>query len=107
MFIGASQREFDLVLVWSLDRFSREGMAATVAHRQRLASHETVAIAFVTGLIYVMAGSYQQVYQESFGFTYMSLDITDVVDVLRKLFSSVTISASCHYFCKLYFYVIY
>ncbi len=46
---------------------------------------ETVAIAFVTGLIYVMAGAYQQGYQESFGFTYMSLDITDVVDVLRKL----------------------
>jgi DNA invertase Pin-like site-specific DNA recombinase len=27
------------LLVWSLDRFSREGMAATVAHLQRLASH--------------------------------------------------------------------
>jgi DNA invertase Pin-like site-specific DNA recombinase len=39
MFTGASRREFDLLLVWSLDRFSREGMAATVAHLQRLASH--------------------------------------------------------------------
>jgi len=39
MFKGASRREFDLLLVWSLDRFSREGMAATVAHLQRLASH--------------------------------------------------------------------
>ncbi len=39
MFTGAFQREFDLLLVWSLDRFSREGMAATVAHLQRLASH--------------------------------------------------------------------
>jgi DNA invertase Pin-like site-specific DNA recombinase len=39
MFAGAAQREFDLLLVWSLDRFSREGMAATVAHLQRLASH--------------------------------------------------------------------
>jgi DNA invertase Pin-like site-specific DNA recombinase len=28
-----------LLLVWSLDRFSREGMAVTVAHLQRLASH--------------------------------------------------------------------
>ena len=27
------------LLVWSLDRFSREGMAATVGHLQRLASH--------------------------------------------------------------------
>jgi DNA invertase Pin-like site-specific DNA recombinase len=30
MFAGAARREFDLLLVWSLDRFSREGMAATV-----------------------------------------------------------------------------
>jgi DNA invertase Pin-like site-specific DNA recombinase len=39
MFAGAARREFDLLLVWSLDRFSREGMAATVAYLQRLASH--------------------------------------------------------------------
>jgi DNA invertase Pin-like site-specific DNA recombinase len=39
MFTGAARREFDLLLVWSLDRFSREGMAATVGHLQRLASH--------------------------------------------------------------------
>jgi len=39
MFAGAARRDFDLLLVWSLDRFSREGMAATVAHLQRLASH--------------------------------------------------------------------
>src|ERR1700736_4539485 len=39
MFTGAARREFDLLLVWSLDRFSREGMAATVGHLQRLSSH--------------------------------------------------------------------
>src|SRR5215471_17302326 len=39
MFADAARREFDLLLVWSLDRFSREGMAATVAHLQRLSSH--------------------------------------------------------------------
>src|SRR5215472_10195588 len=39
MFAGAARREFDLLLVWSLDRVSREGMAATVAHLQRLSSH--------------------------------------------------------------------
>src|SRR5271166_3888320 len=39
MFAGAARRKFDLLLVWSLDRFSREGMAATVVHLQRLASH--------------------------------------------------------------------
>jgi DNA invertase Pin-like site-specific DNA recombinase len=38
MFAGAARREFDLLLVWSLDRFSREGMAATVGYLQRLAS---------------------------------------------------------------------
>jgi DNA invertase Pin-like site-specific DNA recombinase len=30
MFAGATRREFDLLLVWSLDRFSREGMAGCV-----------------------------------------------------------------------------
>src|SRR5215471_12734184 len=35
MFAGAARREFDLLLVWSLDRFSREGMAVTVVHLQR------------------------------------------------------------------------
>ncbi len=39
VFTGAARREFDLLLVWSLDRFSREGMAATVGYLQRLASH--------------------------------------------------------------------
>ena len=39
MFAGAARREFDLLLVWSLDRFSREGMAATIGHLQRLSSH--------------------------------------------------------------------
>ena len=39
MFVGAARREFDLLLVWSLDRFSRQGMAATVAYLQRLAAH--------------------------------------------------------------------
>jgi len=39
MFTGAARREFDLLLGWSLDRFSREGMAATVGYLQRLSSH--------------------------------------------------------------------
>jgi DNA invertase Pin-like site-specific DNA recombinase len=39
MFAGAARREFDLLLVWSLDRFSREGMATTVAYLQRLGLH--------------------------------------------------------------------
>ena len=39
MFADAARREFDLLLVWSLDRFSREGMATTVAYLQRLGLH--------------------------------------------------------------------
>jgi DNA invertase Pin-like site-specific DNA recombinase len=36
MFADASQRKFDLVLFWSLDRFSREGVLETLNHLQRL-----------------------------------------------------------------------
>ena len=36
MFADAGQRKFDLVLFWSLDRFSREGVLETLNHLQRL-----------------------------------------------------------------------
>lgn len=36
MFADAAQRRFDLVLFWSLDRFSREGTLQTLQHLQRL-----------------------------------------------------------------------
>jgi DNA invertase Pin-like site-specific DNA recombinase len=36
MFAAASRREFDTVLFWSLDRFSREGVYETLQHLQRL-----------------------------------------------------------------------
>jgi len=39
LFYDASRREFDMVLVWALDRFSRNGMAATVVDLQRLGSY--------------------------------------------------------------------
>ena len=35
----AHRRQFDVVLVWALDRFSREGMVPTIGHLQRLASY--------------------------------------------------------------------
>ena len=35
----AHRRRFDLVLVWALDRLSREGMVPTITHLQRLASY--------------------------------------------------------------------
>jgi DNA invertase Pin-like site-specific DNA recombinase len=38
LFEDASKRKFDCVLFWALDRFSREGMAQTIAHLQRLTS---------------------------------------------------------------------
>src|SRR5205085_3283312 len=39
MFEASSRREFDLVLFWALDRFSREGVLPTLHHLQRLDSY--------------------------------------------------------------------
>ena len=39
MFADARARRFDLVLFWSLDRLSREGVSATLAHLERLTSY--------------------------------------------------------------------
>jgi DNA invertase Pin-like site-specific DNA recombinase len=39
LFAAASRREFDCVLFWSLDRFSREGVYETLQHLQRLTSY--------------------------------------------------------------------
>lgn len=39
LFQDASQRRFDVVLFWSLDRFSREGVRETLNHLERLASY--------------------------------------------------------------------
>jgi DNA invertase Pin-like site-specific DNA recombinase len=39
MFDSASRREFDLVLFWALDRFTREGTLATLQHLQRLTAY--------------------------------------------------------------------
>lgn len=39
LFADAHQRKFDLVLFWSLDRFSREGALPTLKHLETLASY--------------------------------------------------------------------
>jgi DNA invertase Pin-like site-specific DNA recombinase len=39
LFDDAAKRKFDCVLFWALDRFSREGMAQTIGHLQRLTSY--------------------------------------------------------------------
>jgi DNA invertase Pin-like site-specific DNA recombinase len=39
MFADASKRNFDLVLFWALDRFSREGVLDTLQHFNRLESY--------------------------------------------------------------------
>jgi DNA invertase Pin-like site-specific DNA recombinase len=39
MFTAASIREFDVLLFWSLDRLSREGVVETLNHLQRLTSY--------------------------------------------------------------------
>lgn len=40
LFKDAAQRKFDIVLFWSLDRFSREGVLETLNHLKRLDSHK-------------------------------------------------------------------
>lgn len=39
MFTAASKREFDILLFWSLDRLSREGVVETLNHLQRLTGY--------------------------------------------------------------------
>lgn len=39
MLLDASQRKFDLVLFWALDRFSREGVLQTLTYLNRLESY--------------------------------------------------------------------
>jgi len=39
MFEDASRRQFDVLLFWSLDRLSREGVLPTLQHLQRLTSY--------------------------------------------------------------------
>jgi DNA invertase Pin-like site-specific DNA recombinase len=39
LFNDAAKRKFDCALFWALDRFSREGMAQTIIHLQRLSSY--------------------------------------------------------------------
>jgi DNA invertase Pin-like site-specific DNA recombinase len=39
MFQAASKREFDVLLFWSLDRLSREGVLETLRHLERLTSY--------------------------------------------------------------------
>jgi DNA invertase Pin-like site-specific DNA recombinase len=39
MYVDARAREFDLVLFWSLDRLSREGVSAILKHLETLTSY--------------------------------------------------------------------
>ena len=39
MFQAASRRQFDILLFWSLDRFSREGVFETLTHLNRLTGY--------------------------------------------------------------------
>jgi len=46
MFTDAAQRRFDLVLVWALDRLTREGVAETFNYIKRLGSHAVQFVSF-------------------------------------------------------------
>ena len=51
MFDAASRREFDCVLFWSLDRFSREGVLETLQHLQRLTAYGVAYRSFTESYI--------------------------------------------------------
>lgn len=40
MMLDASKRKFDVVLFWAMDRFSREGIEATLGYTRRLANYK-------------------------------------------------------------------
>jgi DNA invertase Pin-like site-specific DNA recombinase len=46
MFADAAQRKFDLVLVWALDRFTREGVGETFEYIRRFTSHGVQFVSF-------------------------------------------------------------
>lgn len=46
MFVDATKRRFDAVLVWALDRLTREGVAETFQYIKRLASHGVQFVSF-------------------------------------------------------------
>ena len=51
MFDAASRREFDCLLFWSLDRFSREGVLETLQHLQRLTQYGVAYRSFTESYI--------------------------------------------------------
>ena len=46
LFASAAQRRFDLVLVWALDRLTREGVAETFEYIKRLTSQRVQFVSF-------------------------------------------------------------
>ena len=51
MFAAAARHEFDVVLVWSLDRFSREGIGKTCDHLRKLAGYRVAFRSFSEAFI--------------------------------------------------------
>jgi len=51
MFDAASRREFDCLLFWSLDRFSREGVLETLQHLERLTAYGVAYRSFAESYI--------------------------------------------------------
>lgn len=51
MFDAASRREFDCLVFWSLDRFSREGVLETLQHLQRLTAYGVAYRSFTESYI--------------------------------------------------------
>jgi len=52
LFADAHQRQFDLVLFWSLDRFSREGALPTLQHLNLLESYGVGYKFYISGIFF-------------------------------------------------------
>ena len=86
MMLDASQRKFDNVLFWAMDRFSREGIEATLAYIRLLDSYK------------VGFRSYQEPFFDSAGpFKEFMISVQQQLFVLRYFTCTTVIRLSQNY----------
>ena len=60
MFTDAAQCKFDLVLVWALDRFTREGVREMFEYIRRLTSHGAKFVSFTEDTRRLLCASFDR-----------------------------------------------
>jgi putative inorganic carbon (hco3(-)) transporter len=95
VFAAASRREFDVLLLWSLDRLSREGMVETLNHLQRLTGYGVTIGRSPSSTLTRQASSKRPLsafwlpYQPSFNSRlYFSMNLSRANFISRKSFQS-------------------